>query len=122
MSMLDGIRESNARVLVVHGDKDVTVGRECGYDIYLNELGERENLEFIMYNTRAHDYIFNSDASQDQRDELNKAYAEYVNANGGKYTAEIKAEFMEANLDKKLCFELDAALCERILEMFEASQ
>lgn len=122
MSVLDGIRSTDADVLIVHGGKDATVPRECGYDIYYEEFRDQDNIEFIMYGQRGHDYIFNSDASKDCRDSLNAAYTAYVEERGGKYSAEIKEEFMEANLDKKLCFELDAELCARILKIFEINK
>ena len=122
MSVLDGIRSTDADVLIVHGGNDATVPRECGYDIYYEEFSDQDNIEFIMYGQRGHDYIFNSDASKDCRDSLNAAYTAYVEERGEKYSAEIKEEFMEANLDKKLCFELDAELCARILKIFETNE
>ena len=39
-----------------------------------------------------------------------------MEANGGEYSAELKAAFMEKNLDKDRCYEFDKELMGRILE------
>lgn len=42
-----------------------------------------------------------------------------MEANGGEYTAEIKAEFMKKNLDKKKCYEFDNDLMQQIVEFYD---
>ena len=83
------------------------------------ELKESERVEFIKYEDRGHSYVFCSDDAKEYRESLNEDYTAYVEAHGGKYNAEIKQEFMSANLDKAKCFEPDKALMDIILQTYD---
>ncbi len=117
-SALDGFKNSDAGIMIIHSRDDTTVLPKNGYDKFYKEYGEDPRFKFIEYADRGHNYICNSDASKIYRDNLNKEYAEYVEANGGVYSAEIKTEFMEEHLDKSKCFELDYDLMGNILGFY----
>ena len=71
---------------------------------------------FIEYADRGHNYVYYSEEAKSYREKLNEDYTAYVEANGGEYSAELKAAFMEKNLDKDRCYEFDKELMGRILE------
>ncbi len=119
LSVQDGIRKSDAGVLVVHSMDDTTVEPERGFKLLLSEFKNEERVEFISYETRGHSYLFFSPESEERRKELNRQYESYVESNNLEYSREVKAEFMEQFLDKSLCFEPDPALMENILSLFE---
>ena len=120
-SAVQGIAESDARVMIVHSVDDDDVPIEYGYEKFYSEFSENDRVEFVKYENRGHSYVFCSNEAQEYRAELNKQYTAYVEANGGKYNEEIKREFMQEYLDKKKCFELDPVLMEKIILMYDES-
>ena len=120
-SALSGISDSEAQIIVVHSEDDTDVPIGYGYERLYSELKGSERVEFVKYEDRVHSYVFCSEDAQDYRDELNDDYTAYVEAHGGKYNAEIKQEFMSANLDKAKCFEPDPELVSLILQTYDES-
>ena len=119
ISAVEGMKNSDARVMIVHSMDDETVPVEYGYDIYYEAFSDHERFEFVLYEDRGHSYLFYSDASREYKEALNADYLEYVKSHGGEFNAEIKTEFMNLYLDKARCFEPDPALMEKIFVMFE---
>lgn len=117
-SAIDGFANSDAGVMVIHSRDDTTVPIGYGYDKFFNEYGDNARFCFIEYEDRGHNYIYYSDAAKSYRNQLNADYTAYVEANGGEYNAEIKAEFMEKYLDKSKCYEFDYDLMGRILDFY----
>ena len=119
-SALDGFEDSEAGIMVIHSKDDTTVLPENGYEKFYDVYGDDSRFVFVKYEDRGHNYIYYSEAAKNYRDQLNEDYIAYVEANGGQYNAEIKAEFMEKNLDKSKCYEFDHDLMERILEFYDS--
>ena len=119
MSATRAMQNCDTGVMIIHGGQDATVPAEYGYDKMYEVFGDNDRFEFVFYEDRGHDNIFYSDESAEYREQLNADYKRYVEENGKKYNAETKAEFMNEHLDKKLCFEPDAELMERILAMYD---
>lgn len=119
-SAIDGFAESNAGIMVLHSKDDTSVLPENGYDKFYDVYGDNSRFSFIEYEDRGHGYIYYSEDARNYRDQLNKDYTAYVEANGGEYSAEIKAAFMEKNLDKSKCYEFDYDLMEQILEFYDS--
>ena len=120
-SALQGMTESNAKILVVHSADDTDVPIKYGYDKFYSELGNNERVEFVRYEDRGHGYVFCSAESRRYREELNEQYVEYVEAHGGKANDEIKQEFMMQYLDKEQCFELDSDLLAKIIALYDGA-
>ncbi len=118
-SASEGFAASDAGVMVIHSRDDSTVLPSYGYDKYYSAFSEDERFEFVELSDRGHSYVFYSDESQSYRDELNRSYTEYVEANGGEYNAEIKTEFMEKHLDKARCYEFDIELMSKIVGFYD---
>lgn len=118
LSALDGLKSTEARIMIVHSKDDETVPVEYGYDKFYNEFANNERFEFVLYEDKGHSYLFYSDEAFAYREGLNAQYKEYVEQNGKKYNESTKSAFMEANLDKKKCFEPDETLMSQIIEMY----
>lgn len=116
----DGFANSDAGIMMIHSKDDTTVLPENGYEKFYHMYGGNSRFCFIEYEDRGHDYIYFSEAAQRYRDQLNKDYIAYVEANGGEYNAGIKAEFMKKHLDKSKCYEFDYDLMRRILEFYDS--
>lgn len=119
ISAVEGLERTDAGILVVHSKDDMTVPAEYGYYKFFELFGDDERFEFVLYEDKGHDYLFYSENAEEYRAEINKSYIEYVEENGGEYNGEIKAEFMEKNLDKKKCFEPDEELMEQIIGLYD---
>lgn len=119
-SAMDGFAASDAGIMVLHSKDDTTVLPENGYDKFCRTYGDDSRFCFVEYEDRGHDSIYYSDGARRYKEQLNKDYKSYVEAHGGEYNAEIKAEFMEKNLDKNKCYEFDSALMQRILDFYDA--
>lgn len=120
-SALRGISESNARVMVIHSSDDDSVPIKYGYEKIYSEFGDNDRIEFVKYENRGHSYVFCSESAHEYREELNKQYTAYVEERGGKYSGEIKQEFMMQYLDKKKCFEPDPELMKKIINLYDES-
>lgn len=119
-SAIGGFDSSEAGVMVLCSKDDTTVPPEFGYDKFYEAYGDSPRFCFTKYEDRGHNYIYYSEAAKDYRDRLNKEYTAYVEANGGEYNAEIRAEFMEENLDKSKCYEFDYELMEQISGFYDS--
>ncbi len=117
-SAIEGFANSNAGIMVIHSKDDTTVLPENGYDKFYDVYGDSSRFHFIEYEDRGHNYIYYSEGAQRYREQLNKDYTTYVEANGGEYNAEIKSAFMEKYLDISRCYECDYVLMEEILEFY----
>ena len=120
ISAIDGMKNSNAKIMIVHSRDDSQVPTEYGYDKFYSEFKNNDRFEFVLYENRGHNYLFFSEESAKYRDMINKEYKEYVESSGKEYSAEIKSEFMSAHLDKKRAFEPDYDLMEKILKMYDS--
>ncbi len=118
-SASDGFAASDAGVMVIHSRDDETVLTSYGYDKYYATYQTDSRFEFVEFDDRGHNYVLYSDESQDYRDEINRSYTAYVEANGGEYNAEIKTEFMDKYFDKSLCYDFDDELMSRIVEFYD---
>lgn len=118
-SAADGFADTDAGIMVIHSKDDTTVLPENGYEKFYDRYGDNARFCFIEYEDRGHSYVYYSDAAKRYREQLNRDYTAYAEANGGEYNAEIKAEFMGKYLDKSKCYEFDSDLMRQILEFYD---
>ena len=109
---------TDAGVMIVHSTDDSTVPTEYGYDKFYSEFSNDERFSFVLYEDRGHSNLFYSDSAREYRKILEENYEEYVESNGLKYSEATKTEFMSANLNKALYFELDTALITQMLSFY----
>ncbi len=120
ISAIEGMKNAEAGVLVIHSQDDTTVPAMYGYDKFYEAFSESERFAFVLYEDRGHSYLFYSEAANAYREQLNADYRTYVEASGGEYNEEIKTEFMRQYLDKKKCFEPDPELMQQIMALYDA--
>lgn len=119
-SATDGFASTDAKIMVLASTDDRMVPTEYGYDKFYNTYGDNSRVHFIEFEDRGHDGIYYSDAARLYKRQLNEEYDAYVEANGGENDAEIRAEFMEENLDKNKCYEFDYDLMQQILDLYDS--
>ena len=94
-SAVDGFAKSEAGIMVIHSMDDTTVLPKYGYDKFFDIYNGDPRFIFRKYEDRGHGYLYYSEAALRYRDRLNSDYTAYVETNGGEYSADLKAEFME---------------------------
>jgi pimeloyl-ACP methyl ester carboxylesterase len=112
LSAVNGLKNSNAQVLVVHSKNDVVVPMEYGYDKFYNEFKDSPRFDFILYENRGHTNLFYSEEANEYRMELLNAYL-------SSDTIESYESFLAKNLNKKKYFELDNELLNSIMATFD---
>jgi len=118
LSALDGMKSTDAQIMIVHSADDETVPIEYGYDKFYAEFKDNARFNFVLYEDKGHSLLFYSDEANEYREALNAEYLKYLDENDLKPREATKSAFMRANLDKKKCFALDDALMSQILEMY----
>lgn len=119
-SAIDGFANSDAGIMVIHSKADTMVLPENGYEKFYERFGDSPRFYFIEYEDRGHGDLYYTDAAREYKEQLNREYDAYVEANGGEYNAKIKAEFMEQHLDKSKSYELDENLMQQILKFYDS--
>lgn len=61
LSAIDGMKKTDAKILIAHSSDDKNVPVKCGYDKYYNEFGSLERFEFVLYEDRGHTDLLYSD-------------------------------------------------------------
>lgn len=119
-SAIDGFANSNAGIMVLHSKDDSTVLSKNGYEKFYNIYKDNSRFNFIEYKDRGHEYIYYTEEAHRYKEQLNKDYTGYLKKNNLQDNIDIKAEFMEKNLDKSKCYELDYNLMQKILEFYDS--
>ena len=111
----DGFANSQAKVMVIHSSDDATVFTENGYGKYYEKFADDARFVFKMYHDRAHSYPINSDAGRACRTKFKEGYFKAVKE-GSKAAGE---DYIQSHMERQGCMELDEALMQEILELFE---
>ena len=120
LTAVEAMAGTDANIMIIHSTDDETVPFEYGYGAFYEAFYDSERFEFVKYEDRGHDNPFCSDESEAYRDEVNMAYAAFINENEADYSEDELNAFMEENLDKKRAYEPDAVLLKRILNMYDS--
>ena len=120
ISAVEGMANTNAAIMIVQSRDDTNVPMACGYDKFYENFSRDGRFEFILYEDKGHGYVHCSEEALDYHESINARYEVYVEKNGGKYNNEMKQTFMEQNLDKQLCFDLDDELMLRIIGLYDS--
>lgn len=115
---LDGMKSTDAQIMIVHSGDDTTVPIEYGYNKFYQEFKGDARFEFVLYEDKGHSLLLYSDTANEYREAINDSYASYLDKNNIKPSESVKNDFMEANLDKKKCFAPNEALASQILETY----
>ena len=117
-SSLDGLDKSSALVMVLHSTDDETISSEKGFDIFYERYADDPRFDFVQYQDRGHDMLWYAESARTYRDEFNEEFAKYIEQLDEKFTPEIRADYIEQNVDKSQLFQLDPELMSRILNLY----
>ncbi|MGN1346172.1 MAG: hypothetical protein ACI4V1_05265 [Eubacteriales bacterium] len=56
------LKNTNAKVLVVHSEDDAIVRNTCHFDVLRKELAERDNIRFLLVHGKGHNPNYTADA------------------------------------------------------------
>lgn len=119
-SAMDGFNNLDAGMMILQSKDDLVVLPENGYEKFYEVYGSDPRFCFIQYENRGHSGVCFSDAAQQYDKQLEESYSAYVETHGGEKNAELRAEFMEKNLDKGKCYEFDEDLMQRIVKFCDS--
>ena len=121
LTVLDGLKNSSAKVLVVHSSDDQRVLTEYGYDLYYEEFSKNERFEFILYENEGHSNLLYSKNALNYRNSINEGYKSYLEKIGKKDKSELKEKYLSAlTIDKELYFDPNPGLLIEIIDLFES--
>ena len=118
-SAMQGMKSTDARIMIVHSKDDATVPTRFGYDKFYSEFGGNERFEFVLYEDKGHKDLLYSDDAIAYNKTIEEAYESYLKESGNVDSDKSKAEFMDKNLDKSRAFEANYILMQDILAMFD---
>ncbi len=118
---MDGFDNSDANIMIIHSSDDNTISYQNQFLLFKESYESNPRFSFISFENRGHDYVYYSDASQVYKDKIYSGFKEYANLAEKGQTDEIKAAYMNKNLDKSMLFDLDLDLMETILRFYNSS-
>lgn len=118
---MDGFASSDAGVMILHSGDDMTVPAQYGYDAFYETYENSDRFRFLMFEDWGHSNVYYTPESVQYRNELNRAYAAYVEERGAEHSARIKEEFFGQFLDIRKAYEPDMELMAEIVAFYDAS-
>ncbi|MCR5585371.1 MAG: lysophospholipase [Lachnospiraceae bacterium] len=121
---MDGFKDSDANVLILHSADDNVVPIEYGYDIYYEKYKEDPRFSFIRLENKGHNYVYND---QEYVNELNDNFDKWLKTIDYDYLIpenreqfeKDRADYMTCILDReKWCNNLDMDLFETFLQFY----
>lgn len=120
-SCLNGFAQSTAGIMLIHSEDDPVVPIAQSFDVFYEKYHDDPRFAFIRYEDREHDYVYHSDAARAYIDIFNEQILEYADSLGeGEITPQLKADFINENLDKKVMYQLDQELFEKIIAFYDS--
>lgn len=114
-----GFENTDAGVMIIHSADDEMISEEHSFHVFHDIYKDNPRFNFVKYENRGHDYIYRSDTSREYKDEFNRKFDKYLDSLDEEFTAEIKASYLNDNLDKKLLYDLDEELMNSIVKFYD---
>ena len=128
LTSLYAYEESDAGVLIIHGENDTTILPGWGYDIYASSLRDDDRFTFLLIPDRGHDDILRSDEAIAGITAFNEEYtsaylAAYPQEDAtDEQLAAFREEYLKNNLSRSLwAYKDDPALMQSIIAFFDAA-
>jgi dipeptidyl aminopeptidase/acylaminoacyl peptidase len=119
ISAADGMKKTDAKILIVHSKDDTRVPIEFGYDIYIEEFENDARFEFLEYENKGHKELLYSETAVSYQKEIEKSYREYLSQEGKRDTKKNRTEFMEKNLNPCLYYAPSEELLSKTIALFK---
>ena len=81
LSVIDGIKNSNTEVFIVHSEDDKTVPIEIGLDLYKKEFGNNNRIIYKKFKDRGHGTVYDSLEGKEYYESIVKQYKKYTKEN-----------------------------------------
>ena len=81
LTVIDGLKQSNARALIIHSSDDKTVPIDVGLNLYKKELKRNKNIKYITLKDRGHGTVYDSKEGRTYYESLVKSYSKYLKEN-----------------------------------------
>ena len=81
LSVIDGIKNSNTEVFIVHSEDDKTVPIEIGLNLYKKELGDNKRIIYKKFKDRGHGTVYDSLEGKEYYKSIVKQYKKYTKEN-----------------------------------------
>lgn len=126
-SAVEGFKNTDAKIMIVHSEDDDVVPMKYGYDIYEKEFKDDPRFTFIKFKDRGHNHLYN-DITYFK--EFNKSFDEWVKGLDYDYKdkenidrfIEDKKNYIDKNLDRKRWADsLDKELFKKFLDFYNES-
>ena len=121
ITAVDGMEMTDAEILIVHSQNDKRVPIEYGYEIYYEEFKDDERFHFIKYEDQGHSDMLYSQNAISYRAQLENSYQAYLSEAGKRDKDKVREEYMSKNINKKLYFEPNEELFEKIINLYNSS-
>lgn len=115
----EGLKNTDANVLIVHSKDDTTVPFEYGYGVYHEEFIDSPRFTFVEYEDKGHN-VYLSRAALEYAKQINDDYQAFLDSTGQESTVELRNAFCTDNLDLMRYYEIDADLFALILTMYDS--
>ncbi len=117
---LNGFQGSTAGVMLIHSADDPVVSIENSFNVFYDQYKDNERFTFVQYEDRGHNYVYYTDDARQYTDTFNKQYAAYRESLGETVSPAMEQEYYSHHLDKRLMFELDEELMQKILAFYDS--
>lgn len=129
-TVMDGFEKTDAKVMIVHSKDDKKVPMKYGYNIYYDKYKDDSRFEFISFDDRGHDNVFNDPTLVKKRDE----YLESIDKKIEKWRESLdydtkeneqrykndRIKYVEKNIDrKKLSNRIDKKLFDKFVKFYD---
>lgn len=117
----DGFENSEAGVMIIHSADDEMISSEKAFDVFYAPNKSNPRFKFVKYEDRGHNSVYYTDSSRQYVEEFNSGFDDYLQSLDGEFTPEIKAAYLNDNLDKKQIYNLDQELMNSIVEFYNTN-
>lgn len=120
---LDGFKNSDAGVMIIHS-KDDNVVPYTHYETFYENFSDDDRFEFVSYENKGHSFLYYSDEMRQYESDLKKEYFNYLNESGveGSYELFLNAEvYTGEKIDTQLYYQLDEELMKNIIAFYDSN-
>lgn len=117
---IEGFKNSDTPVMFIHSEDDNMIPIERSFDLYYEQLNLNARYSFVRLKDRGHNYVYYSDEAKRYRDKFNEDFKLYVDSLGEELSAELKADYIKSNLNKKLINDLDEDLMDKMIVFYDS--
>ncbi len=120
-SSIDSLEASSAKAMIIHSTDDEMISTEKSFDVFYENFANNPRFDFVQYQDRGHDMLWYTDSAREYRDQFNADFEEYIENLDQGFTPEIRAAYINENIDKSRLYQLDQDLMIRILDFYNSA-